>query len=123
MAAKPLSPSGVFTYPGDTQIQDVLLLLDGRHGLALFRIGSGNLWSVLVYHWMGIVAAIAVCVLLLFLNHLSRLPRRVGKPYCRRCNYLLVGVGDTCPECGASVAGRNRVPGWSIERASCRVRV
>ncbi|TDJ57068.1 MAG: hypothetical protein E2O40_03580 [Planctomycetota bacterium] len=113
MAAKPLPPTGVFTYPGDTQIQDILLLPDGRHGLALFRIGSINLWSVLVYHWIEIVAAIAVCVLLLVLNHLIRRPRRVGKPYCRRCNYLLIGVGDTCPECGASVAGRNRVTGRS----------
>ncbi|MEE8458876.1 MAG: hypothetical protein V3S08_03330 [Phycisphaerales bacterium] len=113
MAAKPLPPTGIFTYPGDTQIQDILLLPDGRHALALFRIGSVNLWSVLVYHWIEIVAAIAVCVLLLVLNHLIRLPRRVGEPYCRRCNYLLVGVGGTCPECGASVAGRNRVTGRS----------
>jgi len=113
MAAPPLSPSGVFTYPGDTQIQDILLLPDGLHALLLLRIGSVNLWSVLVYHWVEIVTAIAVCVLLLTLNHLVRRPRSVGKPYCRRCNYLLVGVGDVCPECGVSVAGRNRVIGRS----------
>jgi len=113
MAAPPLPPSGVFTYPGDTQIQDILLLPDGRHALALFRVGSVNLWSVLVYHWLEIVTAITVCVLLLVLNHLVRRPRSVGKPYCRQCNYLLIGVGDVCPECGVSLAGRNRVTGRS----------
>ena len=113
MAAPPLPPTGVFTYPGDTQIQDILLLPDGRHALALFRVGSVNLWSVLVYHWIEIVTVVAVCVLLLALNHLLRRSRQPGKPYCRRCNYLLIGVGDVCPECGASLTGRNRVIGRS----------
>ena len=113
MAAPPLPPTGVFTYPGDTQIQDILLLPDGRHALALFRVGSVNLWSVLVYHWIEIVTVVAVCVLLLALNHLLRRSRQPGKPYCRRCNYLLIGAGDVCPECGASLTGRNRVIGRS----------
>ncbi len=114
MAAPPLPPTGVFTYPGDTQIQDILLLPDGLHALVLLRIGSVNVWSVLVYHCVEIAAAIAVCVLLLILNHLIRRPRQPGKPYCRRCNYLLVGVdAEICPECGANVTGRNHVIGRS----------
>ena len=112
MVAPPLLPTGVFTYPGDTNIQDIVLLPDGSHLLAVFRIGSVNLWSVLVYGWIEIVATVAVGILVVALLRLLHRRRVIGQPHCRRCNYLLVNLGaDVCPECGIELTSRNRVVG------------
>ena len=112
MVDPPASPTGIFTYPGDTQIQDVLLLPDGLHALALLRIGSVNLWSVLVYYWVEIVAVAGVSILVVLLWRLLGRPLVMGGPHCRRCKYPLVGLdGEVCPECGAALTSRNRIIG------------
>ncbi len=112
MVAPPLLPTGVFTYPGDTNIHDVVLLPGGSHALAVFRIGSVNLWSLLVYGWIEIVATVAVGILVVALWRLLHRRRAIGQPHCRRCNYLLVNLGaDVCPECGIALTSRNRVVG------------
>ena len=112
MVAPPLPPTGVFAYPGDTNIQDIVLLPDGSHLLAVFRIGSVNLWSLLVYGWVEIVATVAVGTLVVALWRLLHRRRAIGQPHCRRCNYLLVNLGaDVCPECGIELTRRNRVMG------------
>ncbi|MEE8129298.1 MAG: hypothetical protein V3T48_03370 [Vicinamibacterales bacterium] len=112
MVAPPLLPTGIFTYPGDTHIHDVVLLPGGSHALAVFRIGSVNLWSLLVYGWVEIVATVAVGILVVALWRLLHRRRAIGQPHCRRCNYLLVNLGaDACPECGIALTSRNRVLG------------
>ncbi len=112
MSDQPLSPSGVFTYPGDTQIHDVIVLPDGLHALVLLRIGSVNVWSVLVYYWVELLAVVGVSLVFVFLWRLLRRSRVIGKPHCRRCNYLLVGFGgEVCPECGIALTSRNRIIG------------
>ncbi len=112
MSDQPLSPSGVFTYPGDTQIHDVIVLPDGLHALVLLRIGSVNVWSVLVYYWVEILAVVAVSLVFVLLWRLLGRSRVTGEPHCRRCNYLLVGFdGKVCPECGIALTSRNRIIG------------
>ena len=112
MVAPPLLPTGVFTYPGNTNIHDVVLLPDGGHALAVFRIGSVNLWSLLVYGWVEIIATVAVGILVVAMWRLLHRRRDIGQPHCRRCNYLLVNLSaDVCPECGLALTSRNRVMG------------
>ena len=112
-------PDGIFTYPGDTQIRDIILAPDGRSAYAVFAIGSVNIWAVLVYHWVEIAAAVIGVTVALMLWRVVRRRREIGQPHCRRCNYLLVNFsGTACPECGVELADRNRVMGrprrWRI---------
>ncbi len=110
--SNPDPPDAVITFPGDARIQSVDLLPDGERALVVLRVGSVNLWAVLVYYWIELLAAAltATCVVLLW--RLLRHRRQIGKPHCRHCNYLLVDFeGEVCPECGRALSPRNRVIG------------
>lgn len=112
-------PDGVFTFRGDTRIQDIVLAPEGTHAYAIFQIGSVNLWAVLVFFWPEITATLVTLCIGVALWRVLRRRRRLGEPHCRRCNYLLTNLsGDRCPECGFELTEGNRVIGqprrWKI---------
>jgi hypothetical protein len=81
--------------------------------LYLFTSFEGvDLWRLFVHYWPEISCVALVLLSLWMIRRAWRLVRRgqtIGEPYCRRCNYQLSHVSSsTCPECGASVLGRNR---------------
>ena len=107
-----INPSHIFSYPGDTWIDWIDLTPDGKHLRAHWRLGSVNLWAVLVYFWPELLAFIAALMLVVMLCRVIRRKRIVGQWYCRKCNYQLANsVSDRCPECGATLTPRNRVIG------------
>lgn len=79
------------------------------------RTGVLNVWRVAVYYWPELVGGLSCVTLALGVWAARRIWRRRqvrGLPYCRSCNYCLVGLPSArCPECGKSkrpIAGRPR---------------
>jgi hypothetical protein len=109
-----IQPSAIHAFPGDTWIENIHRAPDSQHVVVHWRLGSVNVWSVLVYYWPEIVAGVMAILILFWLRHIFKHKRVHGQVHCRRCDYLLTNlVSDTCPECGLRLNERARVLGRS----------
>jgi hypothetical protein len=109
-----IQPSAIHTFPGDAWIESIYPAPEGQHVLIHWRLGSVNIWSVLVYYWPEIVAGVTAIVMLLWLRHILKHKRVRGQLHCRRCDYLLTNLASSmCPECGLQLNDRTRVIGRS----------
>lgn len=93
--------------PAGYHIWEAVFSPDGETVHALVTSPAVNVWTLLVYFWPEVLGAVALLTAVVCVPMLWRILARrriVGEPHCRKCNYCLRGVGERCPECGASTA-------------------
>lgn len=112
-----IEPEKTIALDPASSISGLFLSSDGRHFYTRLKTPAINIWSLLVYYTPEYMLVILGLVLFVCFFRLFRSRNVVGYHHCRKCRYLLVNhTGETCPECGAGLSGRNRTFGRPVVR-------
>lgn len=107
-----IAPSAIYALPDEDIPDSVVVDLPHRKAYIASEFVAINILSLLAALWVEALALAVAMASMWWLRRLARRPQEIGRPYCRRCNYLLAHLsGVICPECGATVTGRGRLVG------------